>query len=259
MNRMQSSRPVIRVENLTQRFRVIHERPDTLRELFTKRFRATSNVENFEALKDVSFNVYHGEMLAVVGANGSGKSTLLKAISGVYRPSSGRVEVEGTLASLLELGAGFHPELTGRENILLNGLLLGFSRKQMREREKKIVEFSEIGDFIDVPVKQYSSGMYMRLAFSVATEVDPDVLVVDEILAVGDTPFQAKCFDRLENFRRAGKTILFVTHSMVQVLKYCDRAILLEHGRLLMDDTPTKVIELYSPAALESTASPVGA
>jgi ABC-type polysaccharide/polyol phosphate transport system ATPase subunit len=252
---MLSSQPVIRVENVTQRFRVIHERPDTLRELFTKRFRGASNVENFEALKNVSFNVYHGEMLAIVGANGSGKSTLLKAISGVYRPSSGSVRVEGTLASLLELGAGFHPELTGRENILLNGLILGFTRKQMREREAKIVEFSEIGDFIDVPVKQYSSGMYMRLAFAVATEVDPDVLVVDEILAVGDTPFQAKCFDRLENFRRAGKTILFVTHSMAQVLKYCDRAVLLEHGRLVMDDTPAKVIELYSPSAVAEAAA----
>jgi ABC-type polysaccharide/polyol phosphate transport system ATPase subunit len=259
MNRMPSSQPVIRVENLTQRFRVIHERPDTLRELFIKRFRSSSNIENFEALKDVSFNVYHGEMLAVVGANGSGKSTLLKAISGVYRPSAGRVHVEGTLASLLELGAGFHPELTGRENILLNGLLLGFSRKQMRQREGKIVEFSEIGDFIDVPVKQYSSGMYMRLAFSVATEVDPDVLVVDEILAVGDMPFQAKCFERLENFRRAGKTILFVSHSATQVLKYCDRAILLEQGKLVMDDTPAKVIEVYSPGALASMERPVEA
>jgi ABC-type polysaccharide/polyol phosphate transport system ATPase subunit len=259
MNRMPSSQPVIQVENLTQRFRVIHERPDTLRELFIKRFRSAANVENFEALKDVSFNVYHGEMLAVVGANGSGKSTLLKAISGVYRPSAGRVHVEGTLASLLELGAGFHPELTGRENILLNGLLLGFSRKQMRQRESKIVEFSEIGDFIDVPVKQYSSGMYMRLAFSVATEVDPDVLVVDEILAVGDMPFQAKCFERLENFRRAGKTILFVSHSATQVLKYCDRAILLEQGKLVMDDTPAKVIEVYSPGALASMERPVEA
>jgi ABC-type polysaccharide/polyol phosphate transport system ATPase subunit len=258
MSRMSSVRPVVQVENLTQQFRVIHERPDTLRELFVRRFRGASNVENFEALKNVSFNVYHGEMLAIVGANGSGKSTLLKAISGVYRPSSGSVKVEGTLASLLELGAGFHPELTGRENIMLNGLLLGFSRKQMRDREAKIVEFAGIGDFIDVPVKQYSSGMYMRLAFSVATEVDPDVLVVDEILAVGDTPFQAKCFNRLENFRRAGKTILFVTHSMVQVLQYCDRAILLEHGKLRLDGTPSEVIKLYSPTTFDKAASPVG-
>jgi ABC-type polysaccharide/polyol phosphate transport system ATPase subunit len=256
---MSSGKAVIRVEHLTQRFRVIHERPDTLRELFVKRFRGTSNVENFEALKDVSFNVYHGEMLAIVGANGSGKSTLLKAISGVYRPSSGSVYVEGTLASLLELGAGFHPELTGRENIILNGLILGFTRKQMREREQQIVDFSGIGDFIDVPVKQYSSGMYMRLAFAVATEVDPDVLVVDEILAVGDAPFQAKCFARLENFRQAGKTILFVSHSTAQVKQYCDRAILLEHGRVVMDDTADRVIEFYSPsAAIEATATPVG-
>ena len=252
MNRMRPSQAVIRVENLTQRFRVIHERPDTLRELFTKRFRPNSNIENFEALKDVSFNVFHGEMLAIVGANGSGKSTLLKAIARVYRPSAGSIYVEGTLASLLELGAGFHPELTGRENILLNGLLLGFSRKEMKHREQKIIEFSEIGDFIDVPVKQYSSGMYMRLAFSVATEVDPDVLIVDEILAVGDTPFQAKCFDRLDKFRRAGKTILFVTHSMIQVQQFCDRAIFLEKGRLILDDSPEKVIACYAPGTLKS-------
>ena len=257
MDRMPSDRPVIRVENLTQRFRVIHERPDTLRELFTKRFRGNSNVENFEALSNVSFNVYHGQMLGIVGANGSGKSTLLKAITGVYRPSEGRVHVEGTMASLLELGAGFHPELTGRENIVLNGLILGFSRKQMRARESKIVEFSEIGDFIDVPVKQYSSGMYMRLAFAVATEVDPDILIVDEILAVGDAPFQAKCFARLESFRRAGKTILFVSHSMGHIVKYCDRALLLEHGKLLIDSTPEKVFEFYLPKPeMESAAVP---
>jgi ABC-2 type transport system ATP-binding protein len=258
MNRMASDRAVIRVENLTQRFRVIHERPDTLRELFVRRFRGASNVENFEALKDVSFNVYHGEMLAIMGANGSGKSTLLKAISGVYRPSEGNVYVEGTLASLLELGAGFHPELTGRENIVLNGLILGFTRKQMRERENKIIEFSEIGDFVDVPVKQYSSGMYMRLAFAVATEVNPDILVVDEILAVGDAPFQAKCFARLENFRRAGKTILFVSHSLAQVREYCSRAVLLEHGRLIMDDTAERVTEYYSPTPIvEAAGAPV--
>ncbi len=250
---MFSGQPVIRVENLSQRFRVIHERPDTLRELFVKRFRGVSNIEDFEALKNVSFNVYHGEMMAIVGSNGSGKSTLLKAIAGVYRPSEGRVQVQGTLASLLELGAGFHPELTGRENIMLNGLILGFSRKQMRDREARIVEFSEIGDFIDVPVKQYSSGMYMRLAFAVATEVDPDILIVDEILAVGDAAFQVKCFDRLENFRRAGKTILFVSHSMAQVTKYCNRAILLEHGKLVMEDSALKVAEYYAPSAVAET------
>ena len=201
-----NSRPVvIKVENLTQRFRVIHERPDTLRELFVKKFRGASNVHDFEALKDISFEVRKGEMVGIIGANGSGKSTLLKAISGVYRPSAGTIQVNGSLASLIELGAGFHPELTGRENIILNVLLLGFSKRQMKEREARILDFAEIGDLIDVPVKQYSSGMYMRLAFSVATEVDPDILILDEILAVGDTPFQKKCFDRMKSVREAGK------------------------------------------------------
>ena len=252
---MPHASPVIKVEKLTQRFRVIHERPDTLRELFAKTFRGKTNIQEFEALKNVSFAIQHGEMVAIVGANGSGKSTLLKAIAGVYHPSSGRVEVHGTMASLLELGAGFHPELTGRENILLNGLLMGYSKKQMLAREQKIIEFAEIGDFIDVPVKQYSSGMYMRLAFSVATEVDPEILIVDEILAVGDISFQGKCFDRLHNFRAAGKTILFVTHSMQQVLTYCDRALLLEKGELVMNDVPEKVIERYAPGTVESASA----
>ena len=250
---MLSPSVVIKVEGLTQRFRVIHERPDTLRELFTKKFRSKARVHEFEALKDVSFEVHRGEMMAIVGANGSGKSTLLKAVSGVYRPSAGKIHVAGTIASLIELGAGFHPELTGRENIVLNGLLLGFSRREMRAREARIIEFAEIGEFIDAPVKQYSSGMYMRLAFSVATEVDPDILVVDEILAVGDTSFQAKCFDRLKKFRASGKTILFVTHTMAQVLQYCDRAILLDHGRLVLDSTPEEVVERYAPGTLAAS------
>jgi lipopolysaccharide transport system ATP-binding protein len=247
---MNSLPVVIKVENLTQRFRVIRERPDTLRELFIKKFRGASKVHDFEALRDVSFEVRQGEMLGIVGANGSGKSTLLKAISGVYRPSAGTIQVNGSLASLIELGAGFHPELTGRENIMLNGLLLGFSKRQMKEREAGILDFADIGEFIDAPVKQYSSGMYMRLAFAVATEVDPDILVVDEILAVGDTSFQAKCFDRLNKVRASGKTIIFVTHSMAQVLNHCDRAVLLERGRLVMDDVPANVIERYTPGAL---------
>ncbi len=156
-------------------------------------------------------------MLALIGRNGSGKSTLLKIIAGVYRPTVGKVEVVGAIAPLIELGAGFHHELTGRENILLNGLLMGYSKREMLEREQSIIDFAEIGDFIDAPVKQYSSGMYMRLAFSVATEVDPEILLIDEILAVGDLPFQEKCFERIRNFRQAGKTIMLVTHAMSQV------------------------------------------
>ncbi len=243
---MQPNSCAIAVENVTQRFRVIQERPDTIRELFSRIFRHQSHYHNFDAVKDVSFRVAKGEMVGIIGRNGSGKSTLLKIIAGVYRPSSGRVELNGTIAPLLELGAGFHHELTGRENILLNGLLLGFSKREMKEREQSIIEFADIGDFVDAPVKQYSSGMYTRLAFSVATSVEPDILVLDEILAVGDAGFQQKCFDRLRQFRRSGKTILLVTHSMNQVVQYCDRAILLDQGRMLTDGRPEEVIEVYS-------------
>ncbi len=246
---------VISVENVVQRFRVIHERPDTLRELFSKFFRHQVRYHDFDAVSNVSFNVHEGEMVGIIGRNGSGKSTLLKIIAGVYRPTSGRVTVSGSIAPLIELGAGMHAELTGRENIVINGLLMGFSKREMQEREQRIIEFAELGEFIDAPVKQYSTGMYMRLAFAVATEVDPDILVVDEILAVGDYPFQQKCFARLQRFRETGKTILFVTHSMEQILDYCDRAILLDKGRMIIDGAPGKAVELYKSAGeLEAPA-----
>lgn len=242
---MQDRPGSIELENVTQRFRVLQERPDTIRELFSTFFRHTSKAYNFDAIKNVSFHVRPGEMIGVVGRNGSGKSTLLKIIAGVYKPTMGRVKVNGTIAPLIELGAGFHSELTGRENILLNGLLLGFSKREMREREQSIIDFAGIGDFIDAPVKQYSSGMYTRLAFAVATSVDPDILVLDEILAVGDAGFQEKCFDRLQQFRDAGKTILLVTHSMQQVTENCERAIWMDQGRLAADGTPAEVVSLY--------------
>jgi ABC-type polysaccharide/polyol phosphate transport system ATPase subunit len=241
---------VIRVENVTQRFRLIHERPDSLREAFTKLFRQKTDFHDFQALQNVSFDVPAGEMVGLIGRNGSGKSTLLKIIAGVYKPTSGRVEVKGTIAPLIELGAGFHGELTGRENVLMNGLLLGFTKREMQEREKSIIDFADIGDFIDSPVKQYSSGMYTRLAFAIATEVDPDILVVDEILAVGDSAFQQKCFDRLDRFRRSGKTILFVTHSMAQVVEHCDRVIYLEKGCIVADGEPEKIVNLYKTATM---------
>jgi ABC-type polysaccharide/polyol phosphate transport system ATPase subunit len=235
----------ISVQNVTQRFRVIQERPDTVRELFAKFSRKRTSHRDFEAVSGVSFDVRKGEIVGLIGRNGSGKSTLLKMIAGVYRPSIGKVVVNGTLAPLIELGAGMHHELTGRENILLNGLLMGYSKELMRERQQKIIEFADIGDFIDSPVKQYSTGMYMRLAFSVATEVDPDILVVDEILAVGDFTFQEKCFDRLQAFRELGKTIVLVTHNMSQIEDYCDRAILLEKGKLTLDGRPDDAIKAY--------------
>lgn len=239
----------ITVENIVQRFRVIHERPDTLRELFARFFRKQVNYHDFDAVSGVSFTIPKGQMVGIIGRNGSGKSTLLKIIAGVYRPTAGRLHVEGSIAPLIELGAGMHTELTGRENILLNGLLMGYSKRQMLAREASIIDFAEIGDFIDVPVKQYSSGMYMRLAFSVATEVDPDILVIDEILAVGDLSFRLKCAERLKRFREAGKTILFVSHSMDEVRKECDRAIFLDRGRILFDGSPDEAVALYKQNA----------
>lgn len=242
---MSYDQPVIRLENVTQRFRVIHERPDTMRELFSKMFRHNASFHDFEAVKDASLEVMKGQALGIIGRNGSGKSTLLKIMAGVYRPTSGTVEINGTLAPLIELGAGFHHELTGRENILLNGLLMGYSKREMLEREQSIIDFADIGEFIDAPVKQYSSGMYMRLAFSVATEVNPQILLVDEILAVGDIGFQEKCFERISKFREAGKTIVMVTHIMANLQRICERAVLIDHGSILVDSTPDEAIALY--------------
>jgi ABC-2 type transport system ATP-binding protein len=235
----------IEFQNVVQRFRRIRERPDTLREVFAKIVRRRQQLQVFEAVKQVSFVISKGETVGLIGRNGSGKSTILKIVAGVYAPSEGHVNVRGTIAPLIELGAGFHHELTGRENILLNGLLLGLTKRQIREREESIIEFAELGDFIDSPVKQYSSGMYMRLAFSVAAEVDPDILIIDEILGVGDAGFQAKCFDRIECFRRAGKTILLVSHSMDNIRKLCDRVLLLHAGRLVEEGSPDRVIARY--------------
>lgn len=232
-------------ENVVQRFRLIQERPDTLREAFAHLFRNRVSYHDFEALKGISFAIREGETVAIVGRNGSGKSTILKIIAGVYRPTSGVVKVSGKVAALIELGAGFHPDLTGRENIILNGLLLGLSRQDIRSREQQILDFAELGEFIDSPVKQYSSGMYARLGFAVATEVDPDVLLIDEILAVGDAPFQEKCLARIDDFRRRGKTIVYVSHSLPGVRRLCDRALLIHQGVLCADGSIDQVLAAY--------------
>src|SRR5947209_11343811 len=232
---MAEDRCSVLFDDVVQRFRVIRERPDTLREFFAKIRRQKATYHDFEALKHVTFRIAKGEMVGIIGRNGSGKSTILKVIAGVYAPSSGRVEVHGRIAPLIELGAGFHHELTGRENILLNGLLLGLAKREVLEREERIIEFADLGDFIDSPVKQYSSGMYMRLAFSVAIEVDPDILIIDEILGVGDAGFQQKCFDRIQRFRDAGKTIILVSHAMDNMRKFCSRLLLIHNGAILED------------------------
>jgi ABC-type polysaccharide/polyol phosphate transport system ATPase subunit len=235
----------IQFNNVFQRFRVIRERPDTLREVFAKIFRRQSQYHMFEALKGVSFSVCEGEVLGIIGRNGSGKSTTLKVIAGVYKPTSGIAKVTGRVAALIELGAGFHGDLTGRENIVINGLMLGLTRRQIKEREQGIIEFAELGDFIDSPVKQYSSGMFMRLGFGIAVEVDPDILLVDEILSVGDEAFQEKCMERIHDFLRRGKTIVYVSHQMKSVMKICTRAILLHEGRMLADGPPARIFDRY--------------
>ena len=235
----------IRFEDVVQRFRVIRERPDTLRETFAKLFQRKSSHYDFEALKGVSFSIGDGEVVGIIGRNGSGKSTTMKIIAGVYKPTSGLVQVFGRVAALIELGAGFHPDLTGRENIIINGLLMGFSKSEMQEREQRIIDFAELGEFIDSPIKQYSSGMYMRLGFAIATEVDPDILLLDEILAVGDGAFQEKCLARIEEFRVRGKTIIYVSHNMPAVQELCHRVLLIQNGVIVADGVPAEVIALY--------------
>jgi lipopolysaccharide transport system ATP-binding protein len=235
----------IRFHGVVQRFRLIRERPDTLREAFAHLFRKRVSYHDFEALKGISFVIREGETVAIIGRNGSGKSTMLKIIAGVYRPTGGEVRVRGQVGALIELGAGFHPDLTGRENIVLNGLLLGLSRQEIQAREQSILDFAELGEFIDSPVKQYSSGMFMRLGFSVATEIDPDILLIDEILSVGDESFQKKCAARIEEFRRRGKTIIVVSHNLRTVRQLCQRALLVDGGMLLADGPADELVTRY--------------
>ena len=204
-----------------------------------------TQAERFFALRDVSFHIQRGESLAVVGANGAGKSTLLSVVAGLAVPDAGSVEVTGRIAALLELGTGFHGDLTGRENVFLNAALLGLTRKEAQRAFDEIIEFSGIGDFIDEPLRTYSSGMMLRLAFSVAVNTNPDILIVDEILAVGDHTFQAKCVERIHQFRNAGKTILAVSHSQGMVENLCDRALWLDHGQAVMQGRIGEVIDSY--------------
>lgn len=202
--------------------------------------------ERFVALKNVSFRLEPGETLAIVGANGAGKSTLLSLAAGLATPNEGRVMVHGRVAALLQLGSGFHPDLTGAENLLLNSALLGRSRKRTLELAERIVEYSGIGDFIDDPLRTYSSGMVMRLAFSVAIHTEPDILLLDEVLAVGDSGFQAKCHETLLDFQRSGKSLLFVSHSAAQVREMCERALWIDHGELVMEGDAATVTDAYS-------------
>jgi len=213
--------------------------------------------ETFWALRDVSFEVSEGEVLGVVGRNGAGKTTLLKLLSRITEPTAGRAEIAGRVGSLLEVGTGFHPELTGRENVFLNGAILGMKRAETRAKFDRIVEFAEITRFIDTPVKFYSSGMYVRLAFSVAAHLEPHVLLIDEVLAVGDAAFQRKCLGQMENVAREGRTVLFVSHQLSAVRQLCSRAILIDGGRITGDGSVEDVIEQYLAATFEAAATPL--
>ena len=235
--------PVIRVCDVSKKF--VINRDTSLKERIIHRWHTSEHVKEFWALRHVSFELEPAKTLGLIGANGSGKSTLLKMIGGILTPNEGYVERRGRLAALLELGSGFHGDLTGRENVFLNASILGFSRRQTEALFDTIVDFSGIGDFIDTQVKFYSSGMFVRLAFAVAVNVDPDVLLIDEVLAVGDEPFQRKCMERIKQFQRDGKSIVFVTHSLDLVRQLCDRVIMLEHGEIVVDGTPVEALRHF--------------
>jgi ABC-type polysaccharide/polyol phosphate transport system ATPase subunit len=235
----------IRIREAGICYRLYREKVSTLKEAVVNRFRHLRSAEMFWAVRHVSLQIEPGEAIALVGHNGSGKSTLLKTIAGVLVPDEGEVLAQGRISPMIELGAGFDPELTGRDNIFLNGALLGFSRKQMEAKFDRIVAFSELGDFIDMPIKNYSSGMYARLGFAIAQDVEPDILIVDEVLAVGDERFQEKCKARIRDFRAAGITFCFVSHNYEAANELCPRAAVLHHGRLAFDGPIGRAWERY--------------
>jgi lipopolysaccharide transport system ATP-binding protein len=239
-----TAEPAIVVDSVSKRFRMFKDRPTNLKEKLTTRSRG-SRGEDFWALRDVSLEIPRGSTYGLIGHNGSGKSTLLKLIAGIHRPTSGTITAHGRVSAMLELGAGFHPELSGRDNIFLNGSILGLTRRQIAAAMDDIIEFSGIGEFVDVPVKVYSSGMYVRLGFSIAANLDPELLIIDEIVAVGDEDFQRRCFDRLYELRRKGTTIVFVSHSLALIQTLCDRVAWIDHGRLRAEGPAYEVVDRY--------------
>lgn len=231
-NSGESREIAIKVEGLSKTFRVPHEKHSSLRSAALNMF-SRKGYENFEALKDISFEIEKGEFFGIIGRNGSGKSTLLKMLAGIYVPDSGTIEINGKLSPFLELGVGFNPELTGRENLFLGGAILGLSQKEVAEKYDKIVAFSELGEFMDMKLKNYSSGMQVRLAFTLAINAHAEILLMDEVLAVGDSNFQAKCLDEFNSYRDQGKTVVLVTHDIDTIQQYCDRAMLLRSGKIV--------------------------
>ena len=235
----------ISVNNVGMRFNLNHERVDNLKEYVIKFIKRDLKYNEFWALKDINFEIKKGERLGVLGLNGSGKSTLLKVVSGVLKPSVGEVKTKGVIAPLLELGAGFSPEYTGRENIYLYGAVLGFTKEFLDEKFDEIVDFSGLGEFIEVPIKNYSSGMKARVGFSIATVVQPDILILDEVLSVGDKKFRVKSENKVMSMFDSGVTVLFVSHSLEQVKRLCDKAIILDSGRLVAQGSVDKVAKIY--------------
>ena len=244
----------IRVDHLSKVYKLYHKPSDRLRETLGMKV----PVREHYALDDVSFDVYRGETVGIIGTNGSGKSTILKIITGVLNPSGGKVTVNGRISALLELGAGFNMEYSGLENVYLNGTMIGFSEKEIDEKLQDILDFADIGDYVYQPVKTYSSGMFVRLAFAVAINIDPEILIVDEALSVGDVFFQAKCYHKFEEFKKQGKTILFVSHDLSAISKYCDRAVLLNQGVKLGEGSPRDMIDIYKQVLVGQYELPSG-
>lgn len=241
-----SNNIAVKVTNIKKSFRLPHNKQNSVKGLFVSAFRSKTSYEKQEVLRGLSFQVHEGEFFGIVGRNGGGKSTLLKLLAGIYVPDSGDIIIEGKLAPFIELGVGFNPELTGRENVFLNGALLGFSDAEVTQMYDDIVEFAELEQFMDQKLSNYSSGMQVRLAFSVAIQSKASILLIDEVLAVGDANFQRKCFDIFEQFKKEGRTVIFISHSMDMVNRFCDRAILLNAGKVLSEGDPYMVTSQYN-------------
>lgn len=251
-----AKRPLaMKIDHVSMKFNLSSEKVDNIKEYVIKMIKKELMYQEFWALRDISFEVHKGDRLGIMGLNGAGKSTLLKIVSGVLKATEGTVTTNGKIAPLLELGAGFDKQYTGSENIFLYGAMLGFSKEFLQEKYDEIVEFSELGSFIDVPVKNYSSGMKARLGFSVATIVEPEILILDEVLSVGDAKFRKKCEKRIQSMFDKGVTVLFVSHSTSQVLRMCNRGILLEQGRLIAQGTAEDVVSFYEAKMSENEKS----
>lgn len=235
--------PIIEIKNITKTYELYDKPVDRLKEALS--IKRKSHHQEYHAINNVSLNIEKGESVGIVGTNGAGKSTILKMITGVLKPTSGQILVHGRIAALLELGAGFNMEYTGIENIYLNGTMMGYKKNEIAQKVDPIVEFADIGDFINQPVKTYSSGMFARLAFALAINVEPDILIVDEALSVGDTRFQVKCIDKMKELKSKGTTILFVSHATEQIKRFCNRAIWMEHGQVKMDGESSQIVDIY--------------